>query len=144
MSTSSITSEIDPQGNSVTCVCESAQYPFFCQRHGCEKTEHWQALCKNRQDYFQLWEEGRGPGQKTPANARLIPCRHRGTEPVEQVACELCGARHVLVPVYECGLWGTCTERRWGTRHERARSMPACLTCEAYDAAASDNSGKIS
>jgi len=143
MSTPSITSEIEHQGNSMTCVCDPAQFPFHCVRHSCEKTEHWHRLCQSRLDYFQLWEERRGPGQNANVNARLIPCRHRGSEPVEQVACELCGARHVLVPVYECGLLGTCTERRWGTRNDRARSMPACLTCEAYDAIPSDNAGKI-
>jgi hypothetical protein len=47
------------------CQCEPQSFPFECARHGCIKTEHWWNLCQTREDYFQLWEEGRGPGQHT-------------------------------------------------------------------------------
>lgn len=46
-----------------SCQCEQAG---FCRRHQCTKTEHWWKLCRTREDYFRLWEEGRGPGQNRP------------------------------------------------------------------------------
>ena len=42
-----------------SCECEAAG---FCQRHGCNKTDHFHKLCRTRPDYFALYEEGRGPG----------------------------------------------------------------------------------
>jgi len=42
------------------CVCAEAGW---CERHECQKPEHWHRLCQTRKDYFALWEEGRGPGQ---------------------------------------------------------------------------------
>lgn len=41
------------------CECPIAGY---CERHHVTKNEHWHKLCQ-REDYFQAWEEGRGPGQ---------------------------------------------------------------------------------
>jgi hypothetical protein len=35
----------------------------MCVRHGVKKNEHWWKLCQRRQDYFELWEQGIGPGQ---------------------------------------------------------------------------------
>jgi hypothetical protein len=35
----------------------------WCERHQVKKTAHWVRLCQTRPDYFQAWEEGRGPGQ---------------------------------------------------------------------------------
>ena len=58
-----IPNDAQPQGESSGCVCPQAG---FCERHQCLKTEHWHMLCQTRSDYFQLWEEGRGPGQKQP------------------------------------------------------------------------------
>lgn len=46
--------------NSSGCECS---HPGWCVRHQCVKTSHWLGLCQSRSDYFQLWEEGRGPGQ---------------------------------------------------------------------------------
>ncbi len=43
------------------CECKE---PGWCERHRCAKTPHWHVLCRTRADYFALWEEGRGPGQK--------------------------------------------------------------------------------
>jgi hypothetical protein len=38
----------------------------WCERHQVKKTAHWVRLCQSRPDYFQAWEEGRGPGQPHP------------------------------------------------------------------------------
>lgn len=48
----------DPQLTECSCT-----EPGWCARHSCHKTAHWHQLCRTRSDYFQLWEEGRGPGQ---------------------------------------------------------------------------------
>ena len=48
--------------------CQCAQ-PGWCPRHGCHKTPHWWRLCRHRLGYFQLWEEGRGPGQHAFSSA---------------------------------------------------------------------------
>lgn len=45
------------------CHCEPSGYPFYCERHKVKKTAHWVRLCQTRPDYFQAWEDGRGPGQ---------------------------------------------------------------------------------
>lgn len=46
--------------NETGCVCTEAGW---CERHQCHKTSHWVHLCQTRPGYFQLWEEGQGPGQ---------------------------------------------------------------------------------
>lgn len=43
-------------------LCNCRQ-PGYCRRHGLRKPEAWWKLCRTRDDYFQFWEEGRGPGQ---------------------------------------------------------------------------------
>jgi len=46
------------------CTCTEAGW---CERHQCHKTAHYVHLCQTRPGYFQLWEEGRGPGQTKKA-----------------------------------------------------------------------------
>ena len=54
-------------GNLVTTPCECKMNPnsdgFFCDRHKCLKSKSLHTLCQTRQDYFNLWEDGRGPLQ---------------------------------------------------------------------------------
>lgn len=51
----------------------------WCERHKTKKTAHWVRLCQTRLDYWQAWEEGRGPGQaheplpKTEPPRRPVP-----------------------------------------------------------------------
>lgn len=45
---------------STACECPAAG---LCSRHGVKKGNHWHKLCKTRADYFELWEQGNGPGQ---------------------------------------------------------------------------------
>ena len=47
------------------CECPLAG---FCKRHNMVKGPHLHKLCQTREDYFQLWEEGFGPGQGSPQN----------------------------------------------------------------------------
>jgi len=42
------------------CECTG---PGWCERHGVRKSAHMVKLCQSRDDYFLLWEAGRGPGQ---------------------------------------------------------------------------------
>jgi hypothetical protein len=52
------------------CECKCAGW---CERHKVEKTETWFRLCKTRDKYFAMWEEGRGPGQKKNRNEPETP-----------------------------------------------------------------------
>ena len=47
------------------CQCEfnEKEGSIFCERHQIIKTKSLFELCKQRHDYFQLWEEKRGPFQ---------------------------------------------------------------------------------
>ena len=49
------------------CQCEG---PGYCERHDVKKSPHWFHLCRTRDDYFQAWEQGRGPGQKQTKKPR--------------------------------------------------------------------------
>ena len=42
------------------CECSMAG---FCLRHRVDKTPHLKHLCETREEYFNAWELGRGPGQ---------------------------------------------------------------------------------
>ena len=42
------------------CECSG---PGWCARHMVNKGERWHELCKTREDYFDVWEMGEGPGQ---------------------------------------------------------------------------------
>jgi hypothetical protein len=54
--------------------CECVE-PGWCPRHRCVKNELHFQLCRRRPDYFQAWEEGRGPGQDGPRSGfRPDPC----------------------------------------------------------------------
>lgn len=59
----------DSESQAIGCVCSQAG---FCERHQCLKTKHWHMLCQTRADYFQLWEEGRGPGQQRNEEPSLL------------------------------------------------------------------------
>jgi len=50
--------------NITGCSCEHSNDIIFCERHNVEKSSHFVDLCKYKQNYFDAWEEGRGPGQK--------------------------------------------------------------------------------
>jgi hypothetical protein len=36
----------------------------WCERHQVKKTAHWVHLCREVPGYWELWEAGKGPGQK--------------------------------------------------------------------------------
>ena len=123
------------------CRCEIAG---FCERHRCQKTSTMLALCRLNQYVFDQWENGEGPcldrlrNGDLPASTaehfdELAPCRYRGTEPIDHVECELCGRRTEQVPIFACALLGKCTTRRYGTRTEVMRTMPACIRCDKYE-----------
>ena len=39
----------------------------YCARHALWKSPNWVRLCRARENYYQAWETGRGPGQFTGA-----------------------------------------------------------------------------
>lgn len=57
------------------CICTG---PGFCERHQVVKSAHWVHLCQTRDNYWQAWEEGRGPGQRPYVGAGQILTDQRG------------------------------------------------------------------
>jgi len=57
------------------CECK---YPGYCKRHKMLKSPHLWELCRTREDYFQAWEGGHGPGQRTKEGKApvviTVPC----------------------------------------------------------------------
>jgi len=53
------------------CIFSGSDEEIFCPRHNITKTPHQYNLCKKRRDYFQKWEEGRGPFQTATSNAEV-------------------------------------------------------------------------
>lgn len=110
------------------CACQPAEFPFRCDRHDCEKVEHWHHLCQTREDYFQLWEQGRGPGQNIQQQAQpaFMTCQHRGPE-LRRELCPSCNG-HVELKVYTCAVRGECTIGK------PFNSIPCCFGCRSHAA----------
>ena len=70
------------------CQCEfnDGQGNIFCERHQVIKTRSLFELCRQRHDYFQLWEEKRGPFQNLDS-----PKKKKEPMPVEEEAEECTG-----------------------------------------------------
>ncbi|MDB5387175.1 MAG: hypothetical protein JWM11_2821 [Planctomycetaceae bacterium] len=112
------------------CECQQAGW---CHRHQIDKTPALFELCRRSPGHFRLWEEGRGPLQRQQLRVeQLMRCQHRGVAPIGEVQCDLCGGRGMLVPIFQCQLFGTCTQRRFGTRTKHAREMASCAGCDKY------------
>lgn len=66
----------------MSCECPRGGGNAKCARHNVVKSEHWRSLCAQGGDYYQAWEEGRGPGQiavpRGAAGAEAAPCRSCG------------------------------------------------------------------
>lgn len=89
------------------CECTQAGW---CPRHRCHKTEFLFQLCRRMPAYFQMWEQGRGPGQGEPSPAgpvRFEPCAHRGRL-LRTESCAGCRGA-VLIKVFACTVHGACT-----------------------------------
>lgn len=59
--------------DSPKCECQPTTFPFFCERHRCEKHEHYLHLCRDRENYRLAWDEDRGPLQAVGG----LRCQHR-------------------------------------------------------------------
>ena len=57
------------------CECPRAGY---CPRHKINKNPHWHSLCQTHVAYFDRWEDGTGPGQRTPQKAIPKAVRPKG------------------------------------------------------------------
>jgi hypothetical protein len=98
----------------------------FCPRHRCVKPPHWHHLCLTHSGYFQLWEEGRGPGQNLlPTRDLTRPCSHRG-ELRREEKCPSCGGV-VHLKVFGCGLHNECTIGRL------VAGLACCASCAEFN-----------
>ena len=73
----------EPTDEATQCQCQFAngQNTIFCERHQCTKTRPLHHLCKHRQDYFQLWEDGHGPMQNVRSAPSQPPQSARPPQP---------------------------------------------------------------
>jgi hypothetical protein len=66
----------------MSCTCTE---PGYCPRHHCRKSPHFWKLCQTRPDYFELWEQGHGPGQ----GLNLTPATQAAPRSDDEVAAIL-------------------------------------------------------
>jgi hypothetical protein len=64
----------------MNCECPVAGY---CSRHKVDKTNHLWHLCRTKPEYFQAWEENRGPGQRNEGDRKK---RYRVVQSREELA----------------------------------------------------------
>jgi hypothetical protein len=51
------------------CICTG---PGYCERHKVKKNTHLYNICKTKQNIFDAWEKGIGPGQRKKEHTSLI------------------------------------------------------------------------
>lgn len=108
------------------CTCKG---PGYCERHKVKKNEHWFHLCQTRDDYFQVWEAGKGPGQRPPPLIQRPPrkptrCTHCGQpKPWWQTMWDFGKAMaSFVVSGAECV-----------TRDQYKERLEACTKCDQLD-----------
>ena len=126
------------------CECTG---PGWCDRHQVRKTAHWVKLCQTRRDYWEAWEEGRGPGQLKPRGvASLAAPAGPGTE-----LSRMLGKCMQYPHAAKMDRWGPdgCTEqlaqcvrwlRAWSCAHGQCMARPAAerMILRAINTARSD------
>ncbi len=100
------------------CECEE---PGWCERHQCQKHPHFYKLCQSRPDYFQLWEEGRGPGQNLDL---LISDNKSSVEP---------GIIRKLFNFSRAVARHVATGRKNVSEEEYEQRLLVCQSCEKCD-----------
>ena len=61
----------------VDCDCEPTKYPYYCERHQCEKGRAAVMLCKAGGKYWEAWEKGVGPGQPGSLRPRKVKVKKK-------------------------------------------------------------------
>jgi hypothetical protein len=67
------------------CECKLAG---FCARHNVKKNAHWHSLCQSKPRYFDAWERGEGPGQRTEMPEPIQGPRYNHWAPLHWYAVE--------------------------------------------------------
>lgn len=85
-------------GSSMRCECSISG---FCARHNVDKTPHFLHLCQTRPDFFQAWEDNRGPGQLSTKDrtARRVIVKRR--EDIAKLGRELWEELFTAVETHE-------------------------------------------
>ena len=107
------------------CECEQAGW---CERHQCEKAEHWWKVCCRSPTMFQAWEKGRGPGQSKARQSSTTNRRERCICRGEVLGLEECRTCKGLVQlkVFTCAMHGECTLAR------QTEGAACCAVCSDY------------
>lgn len=122
------------------CECPIAGY---CQRHKVTKPNGWHQLCQARANYFEAWEQGRGPGQKRKPDEVKEQRRKRVDEAARRKK-QLIAWLQLLQSPEDAGV-GDTTQRLLGQRKKPkpwvatdARDALGCLlrqcSCRGTDA----------
>lgn len=112
--------ELRSQSGPTDCQCEfkDGESNIFCERHQVIKTRSLHQLCKQRHDYFQLWEENRGPFQnldpppdKKKEKPKPLSKKSQGLGDTIQKIAEVTGIKTVVETVSkalgkDCGCEG--------------------------------------
>jgi hypothetical protein len=101
--------------------------PGWCERHQCFKSLQLFRFCQMHRGTFQLWEQGRGPGQGSSQRRwplRTAACVHRGA-PLGEQPCPTCRGA-IRLNVFSCPLYGPCTIGR------PLAGWACCATCADY------------
>jgi hypothetical protein len=102
--------------------------PGWCERHQCFKSLELFRFCQLHPGTFQLWEEGRGPGQSVTrrhGKPRTVPCVHRRAA-LREEPCPTCRGS-IRLKVFVCTLHGQCTVG-WPLT-----GLAWCATCVDYE-----------
>jgi len=107
--------------------CECTE-PGWCERHQCEKSRHFYELCRRRQDYFEMFENGQSILQRPKINnSPQVACQHR-KEVVGEMECPTCRGS-VQIKLFSCSIHQQCTVAK------PMKELACCLTCEDYSTA---------
>lgn len=108
----------------------------YCERHSVRKTAHWVKLCRNREDYFETWENGTGPGQHSTTAANSESSK-KSTIAKKPSGCGGCGDKKKALTLMGMGwdvgkamLSFTFSGFRFVPRDEYQRRLDICTACE--------------
>ncbi len=83
--------------------------------------------CPSAKPIVPKGERKHHDGPMSTRDPSELPCAHRGAV-VRKDECQLCGGERLLVPVYACGLHGTCALGSY--QSHRPKGAPTiCFTC---------------
>lgn len=92
------------------CICHK---PGWCDRHQCQKADRMFELCQTRKDYWDAWENGRGPGQNKAVPKTISPTESdQGSNVIANAWCVI----HARLGLAVGKPWDKEREMKWYNR----------------------------